>query len=142
MDSGVAAQARIKQTAAEKSNTFDVLRLRIMNLLDCDGPSSRSQIARGCRKNPVGLRNGYDEIGAVANPALALACEGLRVFGDEVRDVIDDGVRQAAGIAQESASVGLEFQASLALGAGDDVQQFRVERHGGVYTRRRGRTPG
>jgi len=128
--------------AAGKSRTFNALQLRIMNLLDCDGPSSRSQIARDCRKNPAGPGNGYGEIGAVANPAFALTRERLRVFGDKVRDVIDHGIRQTTGVAQKRASVGLEFQVSLALGAGDDLQQFRVERHGRVYTRRRGRTPG
>jgi len=54
----------------------------------------------------------------------------LRIFDDEIRNVVDDGVGQAAGLAHERASVVLDVEVPLAFRAGDDLQQFRVERHG------------
>jgi len=55
----------------------------------------------------------------------------LRIFDDEIGNVVDNGVGQAAGLAHERASIVLDVEVSLAFRAGDDLQQFRVERHGG-----------
>jgi hypothetical protein len=113
-----------------------------MSLLSCDGASLTVQYREGLEKEPrmapkwawrTSRRRAFD---------VELAFERLRVFGDEVGDVVDHRIRQAAGMTHERAAVGFELQAALALGAGDDLQQLRIERHGGVYTTPKARPTG
>ena len=61
--------------------------------------------------------------------------ERLGFLDEEVRDVVGDQVRQLAARALEGALVGAQLERPLALGAGQDVDELPVQRHGCLLQR-------
>ena len=88
----------------------------------------------GSRKEPHMAAKWAPRSGLRDEITRALPDERLRVFGDQVRNIVDHGIAKPAGLAIKRRSVGLEFQRPLAFGASDDFEQLRIERHAGVYT--------
>ena len=64
----------------------------------------------------------------------ARSLEGLGLFDDEVRDVVDDGIGQLAGPALEGRLVVAQLERPLALRARQDVDELAVQRPCRLFT--------
>src|SRR5450759_226313 len=99
---------------------------RAANRADHGNPPILSAITFG--STPLDMHEGMVGTGAAGRKfPRDSPRERHRVFGDEVRDLVNDGIGQATGAAHQRGAVWLAFEPALALRASDDLQQLQIE---------------